>query len=163
MSGPICAHSDCATSSHQRRGQNDLSTEVVVFSNCVVTWLSLLDFDTRCWGSTVTSFDNFLPFALFSVWFTCDCFALLLSGLPCAMSFDPKDILDWHYILSGILCRLLFWLLSGDIMRWNDPSCEYFICPMNVQFLPIIIHLFLFLPNYARWSIRSICRFLSLK
>ena len=33
--------------SHQRRGQNDLSIDVVAFSNCVVTLLSLFDFDTR--------------------------------------------------------------------------------------------------------------------
>ena len=32
--------------SHQRRGQNDLSTDFVVF-NCVATLLSLFDFDTR--------------------------------------------------------------------------------------------------------------------
>ena len=35
-------------------------------------------------------------------------------------------------ILSGILCRLLFWLLSGDIMRYNELFCEYFLCPMNL-------------------------------
>ena len=33
--------------SHQCRRKNDLSTDAVAFSNCVVTLLSLFDFDTR--------------------------------------------------------------------------------------------------------------------
>ena len=94
--------------SHQRRGQNDLSTDVVAFSNCVVTRLSLslistLGVEAPLSLHLLTSF-----LSLYFVWFICVCFALFLSGLPCAMGFDPKDRLDWHYILSGILCRLLF-------------------------------------------------------
>ena len=64
--------------------------------------------------------------------FICICVALSLSGLPCSMGFDPYYVLDWQCILSGILCRLLFWLLSGDIMRYNELFCEYFLCPMNL-------------------------------
>ena len=46
--------------------------------------------------------------SLFFVWFICVCFALFLSGLPCSMGSDPNYVLDWQYILSGILCRHLF-------------------------------------------------------
>jgi len=103
----------------QRRGQNDLSTDVVAFSNCVVTLLSLFN---STLGSEAPMSLFLLPsfLSLFSVWFICVCVVLVWSGLPCSMGFDPNYVRDWQCILAEILCRLLFWLLSIDIMRYHD-------------------------------------------
>ena len=87
-------------------------------------------------GSKAPRWCHWLTFVLafvvvWSVYLCCfACFVVVLFTLYYGL------FSQWHiwvaFYTVGILCRLLLWLLSCDIMRWNDLSFEYIVCPMNL-------------------------------
>ena len=74
--------------SHQRRGQNDLSTDFVVFQLCSYSSLSLISILGSEALMVLHLLTSFLSL-LFVYFLVCACFVLILSALPCSMGCDP--------------------------------------------------------------------------
>ena len=89
MSGPIHAHIFVPQDSHQRRGQNYLSTDFVVSSSVLLLFSHLL---RSVLGSeapmVLHSLNSFLSLLLVYLRVSAYC-VLILSALPCSMGCDP--------------------------------------------------------------------------